>query len=67
MNDATTPAAWPPTTDELRAAFNRCTELRFAGWSFERALAAPLVLWSLQKSALAARRTHQLPAQPRLI
>lgn len=61
MSDTT-----PVTTDELRAAFNRCTGLRFAGWTFERAQAAPLVLWALQKSALAARRSHHLPAQPGL-
>lgn len=56
----------PPTNDELRAAFKRAVWLRFAGWTFDRALAAPLIAWSLQKSALAARRTHHLPAQPSL-
>ena len=57
----------PPSTDELRAAFNRAALLHLRGWTFARALAVPYVAWSLQKSALAARQTHQLPAQPRLI
>ena len=57
----------PPTTAELRAAFDRARVLHLRGWTFARALAVPLVAWSLEKSALAARRTHQLPAQPRLI
>jgi len=57
----------PATTDELRAAFERARVLRLRGWTFARALAVPLVAWSLKKSALAARQTHQLPAQPRLI
>lgn len=61
-----TPLA-PPTTAELRAAFARASLLHFRGWTFERAMATPLVAWSLEKSALAARRTHHLPAQPRLI
>jgi len=60
MNDS-------PTTDELRAAFNRAPLLHLRGWTFERACAAPLVLWALNKSALAARQTHHHPAQPRLI
>lgn len=61
--------AEPITTAELRAAWNRpgMTPLRFMGWSLERALAVPTLRWSLEKSALAARRSHQLPAQPRLI
>lgn len=57
----------PPTTDELRAAYKRAVWLRFGGWSFERALATPLIAWSLHKSALARRRTEHQPAQPRLI
>ena len=57
----------PVTTAELRAAFDRARVLHLRGWTFARALAVPLVAWSLEKSALAARRTHQLPAQPRLI
>lgn len=59
----------PPTTAELRAAWNRpgMTPLRFIGWSFERAMSVPTVRWSLEKSALATRRTHNQPAQPRLI
>lgn len=56
-----------PTTDELRAAFNRATLLHLRGWTFARAMAVPLVAWSLEKSALAARQRHHLPAQPRLI
>ena len=60
MNDS-------PTTDELRAAFNRAPILHLRSWTFERACAAPLVLWALNKSALAARQTHHHPAQPRLI
>ncbi len=63
MSRDTTPA----TTAELRAAFDRARLLRLSGWTFDRAMAAPLVAWSLQKSALAARRTHNIPAQPRLI
>lgn len=59
----------PATTDELRQAWNRpgMAPLRFLGWSLERALSVPTVRWSLEKSALAARRTHHQPAQPRLI
>ena len=60
MNDS-------PTTDELRAAFNRAPLLHLRGWTFERACAAPLVLWALNKSALAARQKNHHPAQPRLI
>ena len=59
-------AELPPTTAELRAAFDRARVLHFYGWTFEGAQAAPLVLWALQKSALAARRTHHIPAQPGL-
>lgn len=58
--------AAPPTTAELRAAFDRARVLHLSGWTFERAQAAPLVLWALQKSALAARRAHHLPTQPSL-
>lgn len=57
----------PPTTTELRAAFDRAKVLHLRGWTFARAMAAPLVAWALQKSALAARHTHHHPAQPRLI
>lgn len=57
----------PPTTDELRAAFNRAALLHLRGWTFARAIAVPYVAWSLEKSALAARQTNHLPAQPRLI
>ncbi len=62
MHDTT-----PPTTDELRAAFDRARLLHLRGWTFARAMTVPLVAWSLEKSALAARHTHHLPAQPRLI
>ena len=57
----------PPTTAELRAAFSRAKVLHLRGWTFARAIEVPLVAWALQKSALAARRTHHYPAQPRLI
>lgn len=57
----------PATTDELRAAFGRAPLLHLLGWTFERAMAAPLLAWSLEKSALSFRKTHHLPAQPRLI
>lgn len=57
----------PATTDELRAAFARARLLHFYGWTFERAIAVPTLAWALQKSALAARQKHNLPAQPRLI
>jgi len=57
----------PPTTDELRAAFNRVPSLRFMGWNFEKAMSVATVRWALEKSALAGRRTHHSPAQPRLI
>lgn len=63
MNDLT-----PPTTDELRAAWHRAgTPLRFLGWNFDKAMATPSVRWALEKSVLAHRHTHHLPAQPRLI
>ncbi len=55
------------TTAELRAAFNRAALLHLRGWTFARALAVPLVAWSLEKAALAHRQSHHLPAQPRLI
>jgi hypothetical protein len=57
----------PPTTAELRAAFDRARVLHLRGWTFARAMTVPIIAWSLEKSALAARQTHQLPAQPRLI
>ena len=57
----------PITTDELRAAFARARLLRFHGWTFDRACAVPVLLWALQKSALARRRQQTTPAQPRLI
>ncbi len=57
----------PPTTAELRAAFKRATWLRFGGWTYERAIATPLIAWSLRHAALSRRHTEHLPAQPRLI
>ena len=58
----------PATTDELRQAWLRAgLALRFMGWDFDRAMSVQTVRWALEKSALAARRTHHLPAQPRLI
>lgn len=56
-----------PTETELRAAFARAALLHLRGWTFERAIKTPLVRWSLEHSAFAARRAHHLPAQPRLI
>lgn len=56
-----------PTTTELRAAFNRAPILHLRGWTFERACAAPLVLWALKKSALATRRKEHLPTQEWLL
>ena len=55
------------STAELRAAFGRARLLRFHGWTFERALAVPVVRWALERSALARRHTDHTPAQPRLI
>jgi hypothetical protein len=64
-------AATPPTTTELRAAFQRARLLHLRGWTFARAMAVPLVAWSLEKSALAQRgkpgQTQHHPAQLRLI
>jgi hypothetical protein len=57
----------PPTTAELRAAFERAAYLKFIGWTFDKAMAVDYMRWSLTRSALAARHTHHLPAQPRLI
>lgn len=57
----------PPTTDELRQAFARAAYLKLLGWTFEKAMAVDYMRWSLNRSALAARTTHHLPAQPRLI
>lgn len=57
----------PPTTAELRIAFNRVPMLHLAGWTFEKAMTVDTVRWSLERSVLARRRTPNLPAQPRLI
>lgn len=57
----------PVTTDELRQAFNRVPGMCLRGWTFERAISVDLIRWSLEKSALSYRKTHHLPAQPRLI
>lgn len=56
-----------PTTDELRQAFARAAYLKLLGWTFEKAMAVDYMRWSLTRSALSARHTHHLPAQPRLI
>lgn len=56
-----------PTTAELRAAWGRVRLLRFKGWTFERALQTPLILWSLKHAATAARQQQHAPDQPRLI
>lgn len=61
-----TPNTTPITTDELRLAYRRAGLWRI-GMSFGQAMQAPLVLWGLEKSALAVRRRHHLPAQARLI
>ncbi len=63
MNTSTPPI----TTDELRAAFSRARLLRFHGWTFERALAVPVLRWALERSAIARRQSENHPAQPRLI
>ena len=55
----------PPTRQELLAAYTR-SGLWLAGVQFEAALARPLVLWAMKKSALAARRRDRLPVQPAL-
>jgi hypothetical protein len=55
----------PITTAELRLAYRRAGLWRI-GMTFEVACDAPLVRWSLTKSALAARRAG-VPAQLRLI
>jgi hypothetical protein len=58
----------PVTTDELRAAFNRVRADAPARLDVrEGRRRADLIRWSLEKSALAHRQTHHLPAQPRLI
>ena len=54
-----------PTTAELKAAWQRAGLWRL-GWTFERAMAWKLTRQCMQTSALAARRTHHLPAQPAL-
>ncbi len=56
----------PPTTAELQAAYRRAG-LWKRGWAWTDVLAAPLVLWALEKSVLARRRRLNLPAQMRLI
>lgn len=54
-----------PTTVELKAAWQRAGLWR-AGVKYSEAMARPLVRWALEKSALARRRSHKLPAQPAL-
>ena len=60
------PSEIAPTIAELQAAFNRAPLLHLRGWTFGRAVANPLVRWALEKSALARRRSRNLPAQPAL-
>ena len=55
------------TTAELRAAFGRARLLRFNGWTFDRAMAVPVLCWALERSAIARRQSENHPAQPRLI
>lgn len=59
------PHELPPTTDELKAAWQRANLWRL-GVSFSEAMARPLVRWAMEKSALATRRSNKLPAQPAL-
>lgn len=56
---------YPPTLDEMRAAYRRAGIWRL-GWSFVDALAVPMLRWAMEKSALAARRRDRLPVQPAL-
>ena len=56
---------FPPTTAELKSAYRRSGLWR-VGVSFEQAQAMRLVLWTMEKSALAARRRDRLPVQPAL-
>lgn len=51
-----------PTDAELRCAFRRSGLWRL-GWEYSRAIAAPLVRWALERSAIAHRRPAT-PAQP---
>ena len=51
---------------ELRAAFDRCRQLRFLGWTFERVMNTRLVRLSLEQSAVAHRRPDQ-PMQGTLL
>lgn len=53
------------TDAELRCAFRRSGLWRL-GWEYSRAIAAPLVRWALERSAIAHRRPAA-PTQPRLI
>lgn len=57
----------PPTTAELKAAFNRASVLRFMGWTFAEAMAVSYMRTSMERSALAVRQRHHHPAQLRLI
>jgi hypothetical protein len=61
------PADTHITTAELRAAFGRARLLRFHGWTFDRAMAVPVLRWALERSAIARRQSENHPAQPRLI
>lgn len=56
-----------PTTDDLRAAYDRVPLLRLAGYSFERALNTDLVRRGLELSARASAKKPGQPQQLRLI
>jgi len=56
-----------PTTAELKAAFERARQMRFDGFSFERAMAVPSIRTVMSLSAIAHRRVQRQAEQPRLI
>jgi hypothetical protein len=64
---------YQPTIADLRAAFARVPLLHLRGWTFERAMVAPLVRWSLihvaraQRERLETAAGRRLPYQPTLI
>jgi len=55
-----------PTTEDLRSAFDRVKVLRFRGWTFERAMATPLIRAALRLSALSRLRGAPCPTQVQL-
>jgi hypothetical protein len=56
-----------PTTDDLRAAYNRCPLLRLAGYTFARAINTELVRRGLELSARAHAKQPGQPVQAKLI